>query len=136
MLEEVIKKTWHPVDLGAWPRQSKSSRPPLSLKCTLYPLFSQPRLFQGCNPEKLTCCWNHLDRMNTWLNPVKAFKTFKILAGGYRGIVVIQITSHVSFLVVKPATYQSRVAFVFLQSLLDFCVEVLTGEPIAITDKG
>ena len=50
-----------------------SSLSPLSLECTLFPLFPQWRPFQGHSVERESSCWDHLDGICDWTQLVSVW---------------------------------------------------------------
>lgn len=119
MLEEVIERTWLPVDRRAGARQSGNGRflpPPFSLDCTFCSVLPQP--------------WesNVLVRplgLNTWLNPVKgSIPTLRIPPGGCGGLRCLAIAKTSSlckfpYLLKLPLPVWSGW---FLWSVLALCV--------------
>lgn len=67
LLEEVIDRIWPPIDSWAGPRQLEPSHliPCPWNVCSAHPFHSGSWL-QGCNLERLRCCWDHLDGNRAW----------------------------------------------------------------------
>lgn len=63
-LEEVIKRSWPPIDLWVGPGNERFLLPPPSLECTLHPPFHNWNHFEGL--ARAMCCWAPLDGIAVW----------------------------------------------------------------------